>query len=92
MPQAQSDRKLGVQKEVAIRLHTFGKALASSRGILPIAYLVRRVETDETKAVILGTETVRSALINFARTIIFTTGARISRRCCSSVFIPVSGN
>lgn len=33
---------------------------------------VHRVETDEIKAVILGTETVRSALINFARTIIFT--------------------
>ncbi|KAL9587621.1 MAG: hypothetical protein Q9203_003438 [Teloschistes exilis] len=65
--------KLGVQKEVAIRLHTFSKALASSGGILPFRILVRRIETDETKAVILGTETVRSALINFARTIIFTT-------------------
>ncbi|KAL8970870.1 MAG: hypothetical protein Q9197_003579 [Variospora fuerteventurae] len=31
--------KLGVQKEVAIRLHTFGKALASSGGILPVASL-----------------------------------------------------
>lgn len=31
--------KLGVQKEVAIRLHTFGKALASSGGILSIACL-----------------------------------------------------
>ncbi|KAI4236638.1 MAG: hypothetical protein LQ349_002411 [Xanthoria aureola] len=41
--------QLGVQKDVAIRLHTFGKALASSG------------------------ETVRSALINFARAIIFTT-------------------
>ncbi|KAL8728512.1 MAG: hypothetical protein Q9166_005334 [cf. Caloplaca sp. 2 TL-2023] len=47
--------KLGVQKEAAIRLHTFSKALASSG------------------AVILGTKTVKSALINFARTIIFTT-------------------
>ncbi|KAL8700019.1 MAG: hypothetical protein Q9224_001158 [Gallowayella concinna] len=65
--------ELGVQKEVAIRLHTFGKALASSGGILPIVYLSMGYETDETKAVILGTKIVRSALINFARTIIFTT-------------------
>ncbi|KAF7513295.1 hypothetical protein GJ744_009716 [Endocarpon pusillum] len=47
--------ELGVEKEVAIRLHTFGKALAS------------------TGAVVLGSKTVKSALINFARGIIFTT-------------------
>ncbi|KAL1970192.1 hypothetical protein VTN77DRAFT_5352 [Rasamsonia byssochlamydoides] len=46
---------LGIQNEIAIRLHTCGKALAS------------------TGAVILGNATVRSALMNFARSIIYTT-------------------
>ncbi|KAI6084470.1 putative aminotransferase [Hypoxylon rubiginosum] len=47
--------ELGLQNEIAIRLHTFGKALASSG------------------AVILGNQTVRLALLNFARSVIYTT-------------------
>ncbi|KAK3317262.1 putative aminotransferase [Cercophora scortea] len=47
--------KLGMEKEVAIRLHTCGKAMAS------------------TGAVILGSPAVRSALMNFARSVIYTT-------------------
>ncbi|MCJ1316554.1 hypothetical protein MMC15_001875 [Xylographa vitiligo] len=47
--------KLGLEKEIAIRLHTCGKALASSN------------------AVILGNATVRNALMNYARAIIYTT-------------------
>ncbi|KAG6037963.1 putative secondary metabolism biosynthetic enzyme [Claviceps citrina] len=46
---------LGLEKEVAVRLHTCGKALAS------------------TGAVILGSATVRMALMNFARSVIYTT-------------------
>lgn len=46
---------LGVEKEIAVRLHTCGKALAS------------------TGAVILGNSTVRSVLMNFARSVIYTT-------------------
>ncbi|KAI1388533.1 5-aminolevulinate synthase [Hypoxylon trugodes] len=48
-------RALGVEKEIAVRLHTCGKALAS------------------TGAVILGKATVRAAVMNFARSIIYTT-------------------
>ncbi|KAH7372243.1 putative aminotransferase [Pyrenochaeta sp. MPI-SDFR-AT-0127] len=46
---------LGIEKEIAVRLHTCGKALAS------------------TGAIILGNSTVRSALMNFARSVIYTT-------------------
>lgn len=46
---------LGVEKDIAVRLHTCGKALAS------------------TGAVILGDSTVRSVLMNFARSVIYTT-------------------
>ncbi|KAI2607022.1 putative aminotransferase [Hypoxylon fragiforme] len=46
---------LGIQDKIAIRLHTFGKALAS------------------TGAVILGNHTVRISLLNFARSVIYTT-------------------
>ncbi|KAL8750604.1 MAG: hypothetical protein Q9199_006964 [Rusavskia elegans] len=46
---------LGLEKEIAIRLHTCGKAMAS------------------TGAVILGNSTVRNSLMNFARSVIYTT-------------------
>ncbi|KAI0104841.1 putative aminotransferase [Nemania sp. FL0031] len=46
---------LGMEKEIAVRLHTCGKGLAS------------------TGAVILGNATVRSALTNFARSVVYTT-------------------
>ncbi|KAK0623890.1 pyridoxal phosphate-dependent transferase [Immersiella caudata] len=46
---------LGLEKEIAIRMHTFGKALAS------------------TGAVILANDTIRTMLINHARSIIYTT-------------------
>ncbi|EGP84004.1 5-aminolevulinate synthase [Zymoseptoria tritici IPO323] len=47
--------KLGLEKEIAVRLHTCGKALASSG------------------AFILGSQTVRRTLINYARCVIYTT-------------------
>ncbi|KAI4262491.1 MAG: hypothetical protein L6R42_002333 [Xanthoria sp. 1 TBL-2021] len=47
--------ELGLEKDVAIRLHTFGKALASSG------------------AIVLGNSTIKNALTNFARSVIYTT-------------------
>ncbi|KAL8966156.1 MAG: hypothetical protein Q9183_003497 [Haloplaca sp. 2 TL-2023] len=47
---------LGLENEVAIRMHTFGKALGASG------------------AIIIGNQTVKTALTNFARPMIFTTG------------------
>ncbi|KAL8939390.1 MAG: hypothetical protein Q9216_003376 [Gyalolechia sp. 2 TL-2023] len=47
--------ELGLEQEIAIRLHTFGKALASAG------------------AIILGNKTIKSALMNFARSVIYTT-------------------
>ncbi|RYO74618.1 hypothetical protein DL764_010771 [Monosporascus ibericus] len=46
---------LGVEKSIAVRLHTCGKAMAS------------------TGAVILGNASVRSTIMNFARSVIYTT-------------------
>ncbi|KAL9132081.1 MAG: hypothetical protein Q9217_000117 [Psora testacea] len=66
--------ELGLVKEVAIRLHTFGKALASSGGMLH----ARRVDllthvSDCVAAIILGNSTLRAALLNLARPVIYTT-------------------
>lgn len=47
--------QLGVEKQIAVRLHTCGKALAS------------------TGAVILGNASVRNTIMNFARSVIYTT-------------------
>ncbi|KFG81474.1 putative aminotransferase [Metarhizium anisopliae] len=55
---------LGLEKEIAIRLHTYGKALAS------------------TGAAILSNGTVRTALLNFARSVIYTTGPSFPSVAC----------
>ncbi|KID94116.1 Pyridoxal phosphate-dependent transferase, major domain protein, partial [Metarhizium majus ARSEF 297] len=55
---------LGLEKEIAIRLHTYGKALAS------------------TGASILSNGTVRTALLNFARSVIYTTGPSFPSVAC----------
>ncbi|MCJ1357757.1 MAG: hypothetical protein MMC33_007753 [Icmadophila ericetorum] len=47
--------ELGLEKEISIRLHTFGKALATSG------------------AIILGNQTIKTALTNLARPFIYTT-------------------
>ncbi|ORY70953.1 putative aminotransferase [Pseudomassariella vexata] len=52
---AGSVNALGMEKEIAVRLHTCGKGLAS------------------TGAAILGNATVRAALTNFARSVVYTT-------------------
>lgn len=46
---------LGLQKEIAIRMHTFGKAMGTNG------------------AIVLGNKTIKTALINFPRSFIFTT-------------------
>ncbi|CAH0050430.1 unnamed protein product [Clonostachys solani] len=46
---------LGLQKEIAVRMHTFGKAMGCSG------------------AVIMGNKTVKTVLVNFPRSFIFTT-------------------
>jgi len=48
-------QKLGLQKEVFARVHTFGKALGGHG------------------AIVLGNETLRTFLMNFARSFVFTT-------------------
>ncbi|KAI4262740.1 MAG: hypothetical protein L6R42_002089 [Xanthoria sp. 1 TBL-2021] len=55
---------LGLEKEIAIRLHTCGKAMAS------------------TGAVILGNSTVRNSLMNFARSVIYTTAPSFPLVAC----------
>ncbi|KAF2260234.1 putative aminotransferase [Lojkania enalia] len=47
--------ELGLEKDIAIRLHTFGKAMCSSG------------------AIVMGSSTVRAALINFSKSVIFST-------------------
>lgn len=47
--------ELGLEKDIAIRLHTFGKAIGS------------------TGAIILGSKTIKATLVNFGRSIIYTT-------------------
>ncbi|KAF2640320.1 putative aminotransferase, partial [Massarina eburnea CBS 473.64] len=52
--------ELGVEHEIAVRLHTFGKALGS------------------TGAIILTNQTIKSALVNFSRSAIYTTAPSFS--------------
>lgn len=76
--------QLGLEKEVAIRLHTCGKALGSTGGkqkrkltlrlaITTTCVVKEYLLTSVSKAVILGSEPVRNTIINYARSIIYTT-------------------
>ena len=66
--------ELGLEKEIAVRLHTFGKALASTGGMSRVhLFHVSEPQIDFTIAIILGNETVKTALINFGRCIIYST-------------------
>ncbi|CAG8955555.1 hypothetical protein HYFRA_00009509 [Hymenoscyphus fraxineus] len=51
---------LGLEKEIAVRVHTFGKAVSAAG------------------AIILGNQTIRTALTNLARSIIYTTAPAAS--------------
>ena len=66
--------ELGLQGEVAIRLHTFGKALSASGGIYSTIHILTAfIDTIFATAVILGNKTLKCALINLARPVIYTT-------------------
>lgn len=67
--------ELGLEKDVAIRLHTFGKALASSgsRIVNPGFFYLHDADADFASAIVLGNSTIKNALTNFARSVIYTT-------------------
>ncbi|OQE18155.1 hypothetical protein PENFLA_c022G03043 [Penicillium flavigenum] len=63
----------GLEKEIGLRVHTFGKALGSNGGTVPIP-LCRDLQADLiTLAVILAEPTIKFNLINYARSVIFST-------------------
>lgn len=68
--------ELGLEERVFARLHTFGKALAGNGGEFvwrnPKGRLQRAL-LNVTVAILLGSHTLRSYLINYARPLIYTT-------------------
>lgn len=71
--------ELGLEREVAIRLHTFGKALASTGGTdNSTKILAKFIDINSAIAIILGNKTIKSALINLARSVVFTTAPTFS--------------
>jgi 8-amino-7-oxononanoate synthase len=69
--------QLGLEREVAIRLHTFGKALSASGGISHITMSFAFMLIFAI-AIILGNKTLKSALMNLARPVIYTTAPAFS--------------
>ena len=66
--------ELSLEREVAIRLHTFGKALASAGGMVEdLEYFVQEGDPDRAIAIILGNNTLKTTLTNLARPVIYTT-------------------
>lgn len=63
--------ELGLEKRVSIRLHTFGKALASNGGRYSQSRKCCRSNT--VPAIILCSPVIRLFLINYARPLIYTT-------------------
>ena len=70
--------ELGLERDVAIRLHTFGKALSGSGGTQTIELLTNFIEAKSSIAIILGNKTIKSALVNLARSVIYTTAPAFS--------------
>ena len=66
--------ELGLENEIAIRLHTFGKALGSAGGTYgDKVSLVSVDKADRNVAIVLGNQTIKNTLANLARPVIFTT-------------------
>lgn len=77
----------GLENRVTARLHTFGKALASSGGMLSLPSeartLIYIVTTSfSTTAVFLTSEIVRSYLVNYSRPQVFTTAMTFGNVAC----------
>jgi 8-amino-7-oxononanoate synthase len=67
-------QELGVQDRMFIRVHTFGKALASHGGMFFLSSLtIPRYPTDIYLAMVLCGPETRDYLINYARSLIYTT-------------------
>lgn len=62
--------QLGIERQVAIRIHTFGKALSCNGGMLLLVLLAAGILTS---AVVLASETIRSYLVNYGRPLIYST-------------------
>lgn len=81
--------KLGLERRVLARLHTFGKALAGSGG-MKHATISSKAVTHHQVAVILTDEVVRDYMLNYARSLIYTTSltyANIVAIDCSFDFL-----
>ncbi len=68
---------LGLEERVFARLHTFGKALATTGGVL-INYPKKSKLTIKNSAVLLINTLVRDFLLNYARSLIYTTALSYS--------------
>lgn len=66
-------QQLGVQNRMFIRVHTFGKALASHGGMIPIAANLFSFCSLLVSAMVLCGPETRDYLINYARSLIYTT-------------------
>lgn len=64
---------LSLERRVFARLHTFGKALAGTGGTCYFRSLIEIEHTDKREAVLLVTPLVRDYLLNYARSLIYTT-------------------
>ena len=71
--------ELGLEKDIAIRMHTYGKALATSGGgeSHSSSHLVRKV-ADISAAAVLCSSTVRDVLVNYGRVIIYSNAPQFS--------------
>lgn len=104
--------ELDLERQVAIRLHTFEKALSASEDIY--SYYLQAMldqapfDVNLITAIILSNKIIKSALINFARSVIYTTASAFSlvaaaragynlmktgqTKAVSSSFLPISNH
>ncbi|GJC82975.1 8-amino-7-oxononanoate synthase [Colletotrichum liriopes] len=64
--------ELGLEDRIWARVHTFGKAMSCSGGRSPISQVLMKM-TSHPLAIILCSHITRSYLINYARSLIYTT-------------------